>query len=48
MPYSDPLTRQIQPTADTLFATPTQIYQVRYPNKDITVKVKNFQTIAIS
>jgi hypothetical protein len=45
MPYSDPLTRQIQPTADTIFATPTQTYQIRYPNKDINVRVLNLKSV---
>jgi hypothetical protein len=44
-PYEDPSTRQIQLMADTVFAEPTQIYQIRYPNKDITVNVLNFRTI---
>jgi hypothetical protein len=48
MPYSDPVTRQIQPTADTLFATPTQIYQVRYPNSDINVRVLNLKAVNFS
>lgn len=48
MPYSDPLTKQIQPTADTIFATPTQTYQVRYPNKDITVRVLNLKSVNFS
>jgi len=48
MPYSDPVTRQIQPTADTLFATPTQIYQVRYPNKDINIRVLNLKSVNFS
>lgn len=48
MPYSDPLTRQIQPTADTLFATPTQTYQIRYPNKDINVRVLNLKSVNFS
>lgn len=48
MPYSDPLTRQIQATADTLFATPTQMYQIRYPNKDINVRVLNLKTVNFS
>ena len=48
MPYSDVVTRQIQPTADTLFATPTQIYQIRYPNKDITVRVLNLTSVNFS
>jgi hypothetical protein len=48
MPYSDPVTRQIQPTADTIFATPTQIYQIRYPNKDINVRVLNLKSVNFS
>ena len=48
MPYSDPVTRQIQPTADTLFATPTQIYQIRYPNKDINIRVLNLKSVNFS
>ena len=48
MPYSDPLTKQIQPTADTLFATPTQIYQIRFPNKDINVRVLNLKSVNFS
>jgi len=48
MPYADSVTRQIQPTADTLFATPTQIYQVRYPNKDINVRVLNLKSVNFS
>jgi hypothetical protein len=48
MPYADPATKQIQPTADTIFATPTQIYQIRYPNKDINVRVLNLKTVNFS
>jgi hypothetical protein len=48
MPYSDPLTRRIQPTADTIFATPTQTYQIRYPNKDINVRVLNLKSVNFS
>jgi hypothetical protein len=48
MPYADPVTRQIQPTADTLFATPTQTYQIRYPNKDINVRVLNLKSVNFS
>ena len=48
MPYSDPVTRQIRPTADTLFATPTQIYQIRYPNKDINIRVLNLTSVNFS
>lgn len=46
--YSDSATRQIGFIDNTIFALPSQIYQIRYPNKDITVKVKNFQTVSIS
>ena len=48
MPYSDPVTKQIKPTADTIFATPTQIYQIRYPNKDINIRVLNLKTVNFS
>jgi hypothetical protein len=48
MPYSNPVTRQIQPTADTIFATPTQIYQIRYPNKDINIRVLNLKSVNFS
>jgi len=48
MPYSDPVLRQIRPTADTLFATPTQVYQIRYPNKDINVRVLNLTSVNFS
>ena len=48
MPYADPFTRQIQPTADTLFTTPTQTYQIRYPNKDINVRVLNLKSVNFS
>jgi len=47
-PYEDPATKQIELIADTIFAEPTQIYQIRYPNKDITVNVLNFRTINFS
>lgn len=48
MQYLDPDTKQIRPIDDTLFAEPSQIYQIRYPNKDIRVSVKNFQTVSFS
>jgi len=48
MAYSDNETRQISPVDDTLFAQPNQIYQVRYPGKDIKVVVKNFQSVTLS
>jgi hypothetical protein len=48
MSYIDPETRQIRPIDDTLFAQPNQIYQIRYPGKDIRVSVKNFQSVSFS
>ena len=46
--YEDPSTNMIKLIADTIFAEPTQIYQIRYPNKDITVNVLNLKTINFS
>ena len=48
MSYSDSATKQIATVDDTIFAEPSQIYQVRFPNVDITVQIKNFQTINFS
>ena len=48
MSYSNAETRQIETVDDTIFAQPSQIYQVRYPNKDIKVLVKNFQSVTFS
>jgi hypothetical protein len=48
MAYKDPITKQIQPVDDTIFAQPNQVYQIRYPQKDITVRVKNFQNVQFS
>lgn len=48
MIYSDPELKQIGPVDDTIFAQPNQIYQIRFPSKDIKVSVKNFQNITFS
>jgi hypothetical protein len=48
MIYSDPITRKIGLVDNTIFAEPNQIYQIRFPAKDITVRVKNFQTVNFS
>ena len=48
MTYRDEATRLIEPVDDTIFAQPSQVYQVRYPNKDIRVSVKNFQSVTFS
>jgi hypothetical protein len=46
--YVDAETKQIELIADTIFAEPTQTYQVRYPNKDINVRVLNFKGVNFS
>ena len=48
MPYSDSATKKISLTDNTIFAEPNQIYQVRFPSKDIVVRVKNYQTTTFS
>jgi len=48
MLYEDPETKQIQPVDNTIFAQPSQVYQIRYPAKDIKVSVKNFQSTTFS
>jgi hypothetical protein len=48
MEYSNLETKQIGPVDDTIFAQPSQVYQVRYPNRDIRISVKNFQSITFS
>jgi hypothetical protein len=48
MAYENAETREIKPVDGTIFALPNQIYQIRFPNKDIRVRVKNFQTVTIS
>jgi hypothetical protein len=46
--YIDSETRQIELIDDTIFAEPTQIYQIRFPNNDINVRVKNLKTVNFS
>ena len=46
--YSDPATKQIQLIDGVIFAQPTQSYQVRYPTKDIVVRVKTTSQTTIS
>lgn len=48
MPYSDEATKKISLTDNTIFAEPSQIYQIRFPSKDIVVRVKNYQTTTFS
>lgn len=46
--YSDPITKKIQLINETIFAETTQVYQVRYPQSDITVQVSNLSTVNFS
>ena len=46
--YANNETREIQPIDGILFAQPSQIYQVRFPEKDIVVLVKNYTSTTIS
>ena len=46
--YSDPTTKKIRLVNDTIFAETTQVYQVRYPQSDITVQVQNLATVNFS
>ena len=46
--YVDSQTRQIELIADTIFAEPTQTYQVRFPNSDINIRVINLSTVNFS
>jgi hypothetical protein len=48
MPYSDDATKKISLVDNTIFAQPNQIYQIRFPSKDIVVRVKNYQTTNFS
>jgi len=43
--YVDSETREIELIDDTIFAEPSQTYQIRYSNKDINVRVKNLSTV---
>jgi len=46
--YSNSDTKQIELIDETIFAEPTQTYQVRFPGKDISVRVKNLKTVNFS
>lgn len=45
--YSNAETKQIALIDNTIFAEPDQIYQVRFPNKDIKVRIKNLSGVDI-
>jgi hypothetical protein len=46
--YVDNDTKEIELIDDTIFAEPSQTYQVRFPNRDINVRVKNLSTVNFS
>ena len=46
--YSDPATKKIELIDETIFAEPKQIYQTRFPNSDILIRVKNLSTVNFS
>ena len=46
--YIDSTTYQIELIDDTIFAEPNQTYQIKYPNKDINIRVKNLKTVNFS
>lgn len=47
-PYIDEETQQVQLTDETLFMRSNQIYQVRFPNKDIVIRVKTLSAPLIN
>jgi len=46
--YSDKNTKQIELIDDTIFAQPNQIYQVRFPENDIKVRIKTLKNVDFS
>lgn len=46
--YVDKNTKQIALIDDTIFAQPNQIYQVRFPEKDIKVRIKQLKNVDFS
>jgi len=46
--YVDQVTKKIDLIDETIFAEPSQTYQIRFPNRDISVRVKNLSTINFS
>jgi len=46
--YIDPEAKQIEIIDDTIFAEPDQIYQIRFDNVDIKVRVKNLNSVNFS
>jgi hypothetical protein len=46
--YLNSSTRQIELIDETIYAEPNQTYQIKYPNKDINIRVKNLKTVNFS
>jgi hypothetical protein len=46
--YSDASTKRIELVDDTIFAEPSQVYQIRFPEKDVKVRVKNLKNVNFS
>jgi len=46
--YVDKNTKQIELVDDTIFAQPNQIYQIRFPEKDIKVRIKQLKNVDFS
>ena len=46
--FIDNATKQIELIDDTVFAEPDQVYQIRFDNKDIKVRVKNLKSVDFS
>ena len=47
-PYSDSATKEIALIDGTIFSQPNQSYQIKFPTKDIVVRVKSMSQPAIS
>ncbi len=46
--YVDKNTKQIELIDDTIFAQPNQIYQIKFPEKDIKVRIKQLKNVEFS
>ena len=46
--YVNSVTKEIELISDTIFAEPSQTYQIRFPVKDINVRVQNLTTVNFS
>jgi hypothetical protein len=46
--YVDKNNKQIELIDNTIFAEPDQIYQIRFSNKDIKVRIKNLTSVDFS